>query len=82
MFGLKALAIFLIRVYQRLIAPWLPPACRYTPSCSHYTIEALNEYGFLRGSWMGFKRILRCHPLFPGGYDPVIPRPDRQGRKH
>ena len=59
-----------ILFYQRFISPVLPPACRYHPSCSQYTREAIALWG-IRGVWMGFKRILRCQPMFPGGYDPV-----------
>jgi putative membrane protein insertion efficiency factor len=65
------LGMLMIRGYQKLISPLLPPACRYTPTCSQYTLEAIQKYGFFRGSWMGAKRISRCHPLHPGGYDPV-----------
>jgi putative membrane protein insertion efficiency factor len=66
----KRIGVFLIRLYQRSTG-WMPPSCRYTPSCSHYTLQAIEKYGFLKGSWMGAKRILRCNPFFPGGHDPV-----------
>lgn len=66
----KRIGVFLIRMYQRS-TKWKPPTCRYTPSCSHYTLEAIEKYGLLKGSWMGLKRIARCHPFHPGGHDPV-----------
>jgi len=66
----RAVAL-LIRGYQRVISPALPPSCRFTPSCSQYTLEAVTRYGVLRGGWMGARRIARCHPFHPGGYDPV-----------
>ncbi len=61
----------LIRFYQRAISPSLPPSCRYTPTCSQYTLEAVAKYGAARGLFMGGRRLLRCHPFHPGGYDPV-----------
>ncbi|MYF47450.1 MAG: membrane protein insertion efficiency factor YidD [Candidatus Dadabacteria bacterium] len=63
--------VFLVRLYQRAISPLLPSTCRFYPSCTAYSIEALREHGALRGIWMTLKRILRCHPLSAGGYDPV-----------
>lgn len=67
----KAFTLQLIRLYQRFISPALPPSCRFTPTCSHYTYEAIARYGVVKGGWLGVKRIARCHPLNPGGYDPV-----------
>ncbi|HTB31054.1 MAG TPA: membrane protein insertion efficiency factor YidD [Bacteroidia bacterium] len=62
----------LIRVYQKMISPWLPPSCRYTPSCSEYSIQALRKYGAFKGSWLSAKRILSCNPFsHKHGYDPV-----------
>ncbi len=63
-------AILLIRFYQRFLSPWLGSHCRFHPSCSHYGIEALRKYGFVRGCWKTLFRIARCNPLHPGGYDP------------
>jgi len=63
----------LIRLYQRYISPLLGPRCRYYPSCSQYAFEALERHGLLRGLWLALKRIGRCHPLHPGGFDPVPP---------
>jgi len=65
------LACAAIRAYQLLLAPVLPRACRFAPSCSHYTLEALRKHGLWKGLWLGLCRICRCHPWHPGGYDPV-----------
>jgi putative membrane protein insertion efficiency factor len=60
-----------IRFYQLAISPIMPAACRYYPTCSNYAIEAIDKYGALKGGWMAARRIMRCHPFRPGGYDPV-----------
>ena len=67
----KKLAIALIRFYQIFISPILGQHCRFYPSCSQYTLEAIKEWGFIKGTYLGIKRLSRCHPLNPGGYDPV-----------
>jgi putative membrane protein insertion efficiency factor len=66
----KRLGIGLIRLY-RFAFGWLPSSCRFEPTCSRYTEQAIEKYGLFRGSWMGARRIARCHPWNPGGYDPV-----------
>ena len=60
-----------IRLYQRLISPAFPSRCRFYPTCSQYAIEAIEKHGPLKGGWLAAKRIARCHPLHPGGVDPV-----------
>ena len=68
--------LLLLRGYKRWISPILPDACRFTPTCSVYAYEAIEMYGAARGSWMGFRRLCRCHPMSAGGFDPVPPRSD------
>lgn len=68
---LKALFILPIRIYQYVVSPWLPNACRHTPTCSQYAIESIKEWGVLKGTWLGAKRISKCHPWGTSGYDPV-----------
>ncbi len=70
------LLIGLIHVWQRVISPFLGPHCRFYPSCSHYGVEALRRFGVVKGCWLTTKRILKCHPLHPGGDDPVPPKLD------
>ena len=66
-----ALLVAAIRIYQKTLSRAFPPSCRFYPSCSQYTLEAVVKYGALKGAWLGARRILRCHPFHPGGYDPV-----------
>ena len=74
-------ATFLIRVYQWTLSPLLGPACRFYPSCSQYALEAIERFGCLRGGWLAVKRLSRCHPWHPGGYDPVpVECPHASGR--
>jgi putative membrane protein insertion efficiency factor len=68
---LATLLMLPIRFYQRWISPALPPACRFTPTCSAYALEALERHGAFRGSWLAVRRLARCHPWHPGGDDPV-----------
>ncbi len=70
----------LIVAYRRLLSPLLPPVCRFHPSCSRYADEALFRHGLWRGSWLTFRRILRCNPWHPGGYDPVPGRVEENTR--
>jgi uncharacterized protein len=73
----RCIPLACIRLYQLLLSPWLGPCCRFHPSCSAYCYDAISRYGAARGSWLGLKRILKCHPFHPGGIDPV---PDLQMR--
>jgi len=68
---MKALLLFIVRGYKLLISPILPPSCRFSPTCSQYSLEAIEKYGALKGFWLTIKRLIRCNPWNPGGYDPV-----------
>ena len=68
---MQAATLALIRFYQRFLSPLLGSNCRYYPTCSHYTYQAIEKYGVHKGGWMGMRRIARCHPWHPGGFDPV-----------
>lgn len=68
---MKTVVLASIRFYKRFLSPALPSACRFEPTCSVYAYQAIEKYGVIKGGWMGAKRIARCHPFHPGGYDPV-----------
>ncbi|MFH1032521.1 MAG: membrane protein insertion efficiency factor YidD [Chloroflexota bacterium] len=68
---MKKVALELIKIYQSTLSQVKPPSCRFVPTCSQYTYESVARYGLLKGIWLGVKRLARCHPLHPGGYDPV-----------
>ena len=68
---MKFLVLNFLRLYKTFLSPFLPPSCRFTPTCSEYTRESVEKHGALRGTWLGVKRILRCQPFSKGGYDPV-----------
>ena len=68
---MRKLALALIRLYQATISKVLPSSCRFSPTCSQYTYEAIIKYGVLKGIWLGTKRLARCNPLHEGGYDPI-----------
>ena len=67
----KRIMLGMIRFYRRFIGPMFPPCCRFTPTCSAYALEAIQKYGALKGGYLAVRRILRCNPFHPGGYDPV-----------
>ncbi|GIW48547.1 membrane protein insertion efficiency factor YidD [Caloramator sp. mosi_1] len=68
---MRKFLIFIIKLYRKYISPLKPPSCRFYPTCSMYAIEAIEKYGALKGGYLAIRRILRCHPLNKGGYDPV-----------
>ena len=68
---MRVIAVAVLRFYKRFISPLLPPMCRFEPTCSMYMMQAIERYGFLRGLWLGIRRLSRCHVFNPGGWDPV-----------
>ncbi|GAJ57726.1 MULTISPECIES: membrane protein insertion efficiency factor YidD [Geobacillus] len=73
--------IWCIRFYQRFLSPLKPPTCRFYPTCSNYGIEAIQRFGAIKGGWLTAKRILKCHPFHPGGFDPV-PEPSEHAKRN
>ncbi len=73
--------VLLIKGYQKTVSPWLGQRCRFHPTCSNYCIDALQQHGMVSGLWLGLKRICKCHPLHPGGHDPVPGRKDKLRRE-
>jgi uncharacterized protein len=68
---MRTILVSLLKFYKATVSPWLPPSCRFVPTCSEYACEAIERHGALRGSVMSLRRLLRCHPFHSGGYDPV-----------
>jgi putative membrane protein insertion efficiency factor len=68
---MKYLVLDFLRLYKTFLSPFFPPACRFTPTCSEYAMQAVEKHGAIRGTWLGTKRILRCQPFCKGGFDPV-----------
>ncbi len=77
----KNFTLAAIKWYQKNISPTKPPSCRYVPTCSNYTYTAIERFGFVKGGFMGLKRILRCNPFVKGGYDPVPEKTERRNKK-
>lgn len=80
---MKKILILLIRFYQKFISPMFPAKCRFYPTCSQYTLEAIKEHGAIKGTYLGIRRILKCHPFHEGGYDPVPKKENKnsEGKK-
>ncbi|MBP3039779.1 membrane protein insertion efficiency factor YidD [Bacillaceae bacterium Marseille-Q3522] len=80
---MKLILIGLIRIYQKVISPLTPPTCRFYPTCSTYSLEAIKRFGALKGTWLAVKRIMKCHPFHPGGIDPVPEKlPSKKNCRH
>jgi len=77
---IKRIIVLPIKFYRRWLSPLKPPACRFYPTCSQYALEAIETHGAARGLWLSVKRICKCHPFHPGGFDPVPPPRGRNGR--
>ncbi|UBH08115.1 membrane protein insertion efficiency factor YidD [Macrococcus armenti] len=75
---MKQLLLAIIKFYRKFISPMTPPACRFHPTCSQYGLEAIETHGAIKGGYLTVKRILKCHPFHPGGFDPVPPKKDEK----
>ena len=78
---MKTILLGLIYIYRRWISPLKPATCRFYPTCSAYAYEAILKYGACKGTWLAVRRILKCHPFHPGGYDPVPPKKNKNEEK-
>lgn len=78
---MQKILIVLIKSYRSYISPFFLPSCRFQPTCSQYALQAVQKFGAIKGSWLAIKRIMRCHPFHPGGYDPVPDLGDRNPQK-
>lgn len=77
---IKQILILLVKIYQKFLSPLFPGVCRYRPTCSQYMIEAIETHGIFKGIWLGFKRLMRCHPWGGSGYDPVPPAEEKKNK--
>ena len=77
---IKKILILLVKFYQKFLSPLCPGVCRYQPTCSQYMIEAIETHGIFKGIWLGFKRLMRCHPWGGSGYDPVPPAEEKKSK--
>lgn len=68
---MRRIFLLLLKVYQKVISPMFPPSCRFFPTCSEYSYQSVNKYGLIKGGWLSIRRLSKCHPFHPGGYDPV-----------
>ena len=75
---IKNIIILTIQLYRKTLSPVLPGECRFYPTCSSYAIEAVSKYGAIKGGYLSFKRIIKCHPFYPGGYDPVMTKGEKK----
>ncbi|MCD4693680.1 MAG: membrane protein insertion efficiency factor YidD [Calditrichales bacterium] len=68
---MRRIFLLLLKVYQKVLSPMFPPSCRFFPTCSEYSYQSIDKYGLIKGGWLSIRRLSKCHPFHPGGYDPV-----------